>query len=195
MSATFFVSRQRPYYQDGVQQVEIAQGGLDYAGADMLCIKYRKLGEGEEFVGLKPATEAAIKIARQWQADSGDSINIACGNTHGMFTELEGEPFSEEVAAKLLQAAEEFDSNLPKCGYCGEILGKDTFTINDCDDKFCSDNCASNYAEQEYRERERESRKCPESPDGGEHEFEADYEYDETGSTSNCIHCGELEPE
>ncbi len=31
---------------------------------------------------------------------------------------------------------------------------------------------------------------CPERKDGGPHEFERDYEYDSTGETINCVHCG-----
>ena len=152
----FFVSRQRPYYQDGQAQVEIAQGGLDYSGADMLCLKYRKLGEGEEFIGMSEAVEAAIRIAEQWSADDGEQVFIASGCTHGMFTELEGEPYSPELATKLREAAKEFDATLPHCDHCGELI-QESFRLADCYElKFCSDNCASNYAEQEYRERLKE---------------------------------------
>ena len=36
--------------------------------------------------------------------------------------------------------------------------------------------------------------KCPDSPDGM-HEFEPDLEYDQSGETINCVHCGEPAPE
>ena len=161
----FFVSRQRPYYQDGQAQVEIAQGGLDYSGADMLCISYRKLGEGEEFIGMSDAVEAAIRIAEQWFADDDEQVFIASGCTHGMFTELEGEPYSPELATKLREAAKEFDSTLPHCDYCAELI-QESFTLADIDEsKFCSENCASNYAEQEYREREKEDQDQREEED------------------------------
>lgn len=155
-TSTFFVSRQRPYYQDGHAQVEIAQGGLDYCGSDMLCLKYRKLAEGQEFVGMTDAVEAAIKIAEQWHKDDGEDVFIASGCTHGMFTELEGEPYSPELAASLREAAKEFDDLLPHCDYCAELI-QSKYQLADFDDcKFCSENCASNYAEQEYRERLKE---------------------------------------
>jgi hypothetical protein len=33
---------------------------------------------------------------------------------------------------------------------------------------------------------------CPEREGGGAHEFTADLEYDSTGKTVNCEHCGEV---
>jgi len=155
-SSKFMVSRQRPYYQDGQPQVEVAKGGLDYAGSDMLCVRYRKLGEGEEFIGLRPAIDAAIAIARQWAKDDDIAVFIATGCTHGLFTELEGEPFTEELATKLQFEADDHDLLLPHCDRCGELIQESFRLIEDEDSRFCSENCASNYAEQEYRERERE---------------------------------------
>lgn len=35
---------------------------------------------------------------------------------------------------------------------------------------------------------------CPERCDGGPHEFTPDIEYDQTGQTINCEHCGEEQP-
>lgn len=35
--------------------------------------------------------------------------------------------------------------------------------------------------------------RCPDSPTG-RHEFEVDIEYDHTGKTINCVHCGAMEP-
>lgn len=35
---------------------------------------------------------------------------------------------------------------------------------------------------------------CPERADGGPHEYTADLEYDSTGQTINCEHCGEEPP-
>lgn len=36
-------------------------------------------------------------------------------------------------------------------------------------------------------------KQCPDSPNG-QHDFAPDYEYDSSGRTINCQHCGEPEP-
>ncbi len=148
----FFVSRQLPYYQEGHNQVEVAQGGIDYSGADMLVSKYAKLGEGDEFVGMRKAVDAAIAIARQWSIDSKEEIFIATGCTHGMFTELEGEPFTEDLAKQLQSNADEFDENLPKCGHCGDIIEGNSWFLTDDPDgaRFCREFCAEE-AEREWQ--------------------------------------------
>lgn len=147
----FYVSRQAPYYQEGHNQVEVAQGGLDYSGSDMLCAEYQKLGEGEEFTGMRKAVDAAIAIARQWKADSGEKVFIATGCTHGMFTELEGVPFTNKVAKQLQQEAVAFDESLPKCDQCGEMLDVSEFVLlDDPDVKFCREYCAEKYAHEQY---------------------------------------------
>ena len=137
----FFVSRQRPYYQNGVLQVEVAQGGIDYSGSDMLTTLYNKLGEGEEFVGMSEAVKAAIAIAKQWKKDSGKHINIAVGCTHGMFTELEGTPLTKKLEKSLLEEAKKFDESLPKCDRCGDII-EESWRYCESDETFCSEHCA-----------------------------------------------------
>jgi len=61
----YYVSRQNYYYSQ-LLIVEIAAGGLDYSGADMLVAEYKNLGEGEEYIDPRKAVEAAIAIARAW---------------------------------------------------------------------------------------------------------------------------------
>lgn len=39
----------------------------------------------------------------------------------------------------------------------------------------------------------RRRKECDESPDG-QHDFKPDLEYDSTGETINCMHCGETKP-
>lgn len=143
-AAKFFVSRQRPYYQEGIAQVEVAQGGLAYSGADMLVAQFSNLGEGQEFTGLRPAVDAAIAVALAWKSalSSKEDVYIAVGCTHGMFTELEGEPLSKELIQELIKNADEFDEKLPKCEHCGELLeNKVWFHTDDPDMKFCSEFC------------------------------------------------------
>ena len=154
----FYVSRQHQYHEQKYV-VEIAQGGLDYSGADMLVSKYTRLGEGQEYIGMVAAMEAAIAIARQWKLHEKDKPkgkreknHIVHGCTHGMFTELpDAEPFTEKLATQLLKAAKEFDSHLPHCARCGGLLQKERFgnptTMGMGGEEaypFCSENCAEN---------------------------------------------------
>jgi len=154
--ATFTVTRQHRW-PDGEKIVEITQGGIDYSGSDALCKRYA--GEMEEYQGLTPATEAAIAIAKAWQADApNDDIQIAVGNTHGMGLHLSEEPATEEVFARMLAEAKQFDETLPRCVQCGDLLGKEKWHPLDMDaDDYpcCSEHCADNL----YRETERENLK------------------------------------
>lgn len=144
MNKKFYVSRQQPYYAsmeagEAVWQVEIAQGGLDYSGADALTCKYPKLGEGKEFIGMVAAVEAAIAIAKQWSKDSKKNILIACGNTQGIFTELPGD-------GELMVKARQFDEQLPRCAECGDILVEEYYFHDfDPDIKFCREYCGEEY--------------------------------------------------
>lgn len=134
---SYFVSRQR-YYYSGESLVEVAQGGLDYAGSDMLVAAYRNLGEGEEYLNPVEAAEAAIAIRKAWQRDKpADKIGIAIGDSHGMG--LEFEPDSDESVLKI---AKELYEKLPKCDQCGELLPKEFLRVYEIDDsKFCSEYC------------------------------------------------------
>jgi len=83
---TYFVSRQN-YYYSAIKCVEIAVGGLNYAGCDMLC--YRYSGEGEEYENPIEAVEAAIKIAKHWVRDCHERIDVCAGHSQGMGLEFE----------------------------------------------------------------------------------------------------------
>lgn len=85
MENSWFVSRQ-VYWPDGDMIVEVAQGGSDYANADMLVPIYD--GEGEEYNSALEAVEAAIMTRDAWRKDykgHGDEpIEIGVGFTMGM---------------------------------------------------------------------------------------------------------------
>ena len=136
----FTVTRQKRWI-DGMQIVEVNQGSLDYANPDMLVPKYQRQGEGDTFVGMLPAIEAAIKIAELWKKES-KPIYIGVGNTHGMTAQFAEMKLTSKKLKQLREEAIAYDAKLPKCCRCGDILGKDTFTLVDCDDEFCSENCA-----------------------------------------------------
>lgn len=132
----FFVSRQH-YYYSGEHIVEIATGGCDYAGSDMLATKYS--GEGCEYDDPREAVKAAIEIRDAWKADKPKlEIEIAAGSTGGMGIELEPQDSDEELVAWAEKAYEK----LPKCDRCGKPLGKEHYTLKETDEKFCSEFCA-----------------------------------------------------
>ncbi len=146
MSNYLFIVTRQKYYYSGEKVVEIAQGGRDYSGSDMLVPKYRREGEGEEFVGMTDAVEAAIKVAQKWQSETEDSVFIAIGNNHGMGMEFEGLPLSEDTFKELREKAKELDGTLEHCAQCGEILAKERFGNADFDEaECCSEYCAEKY--------------------------------------------------
>lgn len=137
----FFVSRQN-YWPDGEMIVEVAEGGLDYSGADMLVPKWRALGEGQEYTDPREAVDAAIQIRDVWRASSGNpEIEIGVGCTMG-FT-LPFEPATDEYAKTW---AEKKYEALEKCVQCGELIGKERYThdLNFDREGFCSSNCSEN---------------------------------------------------
>lgn len=148
----YYVSRQ-VYYYSREQVVEVAVGGLDYAGSDMLVSKYA--GEGCEYSDPREAVEAACRIAREWRADAGDvrppfEIHVAFGYTGGCGMELEPSTFAE--ARAWAQARWE---ELPKCDRCGEpITEGEGWRLTDfpSDERFCREYCAEMAAQDIYAE-------------------------------------------
>ena len=145
----FFVSRQMYFGVDPEDcfMVEIAEGGLDYSGSDMLCSKYA--GEGEEYSDPREAVKVAISIAEQWQKDKPEEkINIGEGYTCGMTM-----PFEGSEKEDLIQWAEDRYSKMEKCPACGEItedlkewwgsgsFRHGEFMPNNDGEKYCSESC------------------------------------------------------
>ena len=137
----YFVSRQCYWGEDDPYMVEIAKGGIDYANADMLGVKYAKLGEGSEYDDPREAVKAALAIAKQWRLDDpSESINVGCGYTGG--NSIPFEPSDEDELNEW--ANKEYDS-IPKCTQCGDPLPKeyyyDPFIGDDPDYRYCSEYC------------------------------------------------------
>jgi hypothetical protein len=142
----YFLSRQA-YYYSGLLIVEIAAGGLDYSGADMLVEKYKHLGEGQEFNDPREAVEAAIAIARAWRKDElGKRIVIGHGHSMGMGLEFEGCSFKAALAW-----AKETYEKLEKCCMCGDLLPDEYYTDEFGDAKFCSERCVERNAEDQAK--------------------------------------------
>lgn len=131
----WFISRQCYWgvEKDEANIVEIAQGGLDFANADMLVSKYA--GEGEEYTDPREAVTAAIEIAKQWRQDAPDlTIGIGHGYTAGMTI-----PFEASDSDELIKWANETWEKLPKCSRCGEVLPEEYYILED--EKLCSEYC------------------------------------------------------
>ena len=80
----YFVSRQCYWGVEDPYVVEVASGGLDYANPDMLGVKYKRLGEGKEYLDPREAVQAAIAISRAWTETDGAPLPVAYGATGGM---------------------------------------------------------------------------------------------------------------
>lgn len=138
----YFVSRQHYYYSDQFV-VEVAAGGLDCAGSDMLCEIWDKIGEGKEFQDPREAVKAAIKIRQEWLKKRPE-VKLAVGNTGGLLTEMSDTCDEQEAIAW----AEKQYERLEKCSQCGEVLGKETYKPFPCDEKFCSEFCVEQWFQQ-----------------------------------------------
>jgi hypothetical protein len=145
----FFVSRQQYW---GVEPeegtiVEVCTGGSDYANADMLCPKWRSLGEGRGFKDPREAIEAAITIKDAWIQAGEENAKVGYGSTGGFTLPFEGKE-DEDCRAW----AEKVYAKLPKCQACGELRGEErecfgndySTHMNDKGERypFCSQYCA-----------------------------------------------------
>ncbi len=140
-SSKFFVSRQHYWGidEDSSYVVEVAVGGRDMAGADMLCARWSHAGEQEEFSNPLEAAQAAIDICECWRSSGQDNANVAYGFTGGYTM-----PFSPCTDDELMAWAQERFDKLPKCAWCDELLGKETFTHDLAfgEEWFCREHCA-----------------------------------------------------
>lgn len=147
----YTITRQAQW-PNGTLVVEISAGGLDYCNPDALSAKYD--GEFETFENPVTAVETAIEIAKQWQKDSGQKIEIAYGSTGGMTM-----PFEPSDIDDIRQWAEQKLEVLEKCPVCGTIVEdmkewyvagiffKNEFFPYDDGVKYCSEYCAEQHSE------------------------------------------------
>lgn len=143
-----FVSRQHQYYS-GAQVVEVA-ATLDSSGCDALCAKYPKLGEMQTFNSAVDAVNAAIEIAKAWQADDGHRHLVSViGKLAGeMGCESEGITRKEAI-----RWAVKYDASRPKCCHCGDFLPENKRSWWYAADGFGEEEfacCSEQCAEREY---------------------------------------------
>jgi hypothetical protein len=118
--------------------VEVAVGGVDFAGCDMLAMdkEYARLGEGHEYDDPREVVKAAIAISKFWTEKRGKIRPISCGSTMGVFElALEEEVETMEELVENHKEAEEWCEKvyeqLPKCGECGSILSTSHLIFTD----------------------------------------------------------------
>ena len=124
---------------DEALNVEIAAGGIDYAGPDALVGKYA--GEFMVYADPREAVEAAIEIATQWQRDCpGETINMVAGYSLDMVY-----PANAMGIEELRAWGEKEYARLPKCSRCEDLLPDNPFINLDShwsDEVYCSEYCA-----------------------------------------------------
>ena len=151
----WFVSRQ-VYWPGGEHAVEVS-AGLDHASPGMIVVgKYKSLGEGKEFSDPREAAEAAILVRRAWARDLGKRIGLTFGDA-----DFGWEPRRQQ---ELLAWADKVYEKAPKCARCGDVLGKERYTLThpyEEEGEFCSSNCADRTYEELARELEPEFEENP----------------------------------
>ena len=139
----YFVSRQHQW-MTGNLVVEIAAGGLDYSGPDMLSDPnnvYGPLGNMLETSDPREALKAAFAIRETWHeelraAACNDEIHIEAGYNLDIITPTE-EPTDEQLWE---WAQAEWDA-IPKCAQCGQVA-----EVRDAEEEwFCTERCMDNY--------------------------------------------------
>ena len=132
----YTVTRQHQW-PDGGHLVEISAGGFDYTNPNALVDKFADLGEGETFVSPVKAVEAAIAVCEAWRAAGCPEAEVGYGATGGMTM-----PFDPCTYEEARAWAAEREASLPRCDGCGELLGKERYTIPELDDQtFCGESC------------------------------------------------------
>ena len=139
----YFLSRQR-YWMAGERVVEIAAGGLDYSGPDMLSDPdgiYGPLGDMLETNDPREALGAAILIRDEWNRhlESGHQCHIEAGYNLDMIM-----PTEEPTDEQLWEWAQAEWEAAPKCHWCGEAADELPYHIPEFGDdvRFCSEQCA-----------------------------------------------------
>ena len=142
----YYVSRQH-YYYSGDLAVEIAAGGLDYAGCDMLAGNYG-------FEGLyhdpREAAKAALNLLDEWKRrDPGADIKLAFGHNLDLI-----EPYTTHSRRKLTEWAEREYERLPRCDECGGLIEDSPWRVTMWGDdaQYCSERCCDRAIEAYYAE-------------------------------------------
>ena len=147
----YSVSRQSRW-PAGDLVVEIAAGGIECSGPDMLCDDYKGLGEGLETNDPCEALAAAFAVRDEWnrelkaayiagECSLGDPISchIEAGYDLDVVAACEG--LTDE---QLREWAEGEWEKAPKCAHCGEAIGDPPYSLDG--EVFCSTRCVDAHA-------------------------------------------------
>lgn len=148
----FVVTRQE-YYYSGARVVEIETRGWDYVGTGALVLRYSELGEGDTFDDPREAAMVAYRVWREWVRDE-DDVQMSFGTTGGIGTEHDPQDTDENdnpiymTPIQVFMHADAAWENLPKCEYCGDVLGEDRYGNEFSEDEYpyCSEYCAEEAA-------------------------------------------------
>lgn len=133
----YTVTRQRQW-PSGDNLVEISAGGPDYTNPDALVSKFARLGEGDSFTSPMKAVEAAIQVCEAWRRDGCPEALVGYGATDGATMPFDACTYEEARAW-----AAKREASLPRCDCCGELLGRERYTVPELDDQhFCREFCA-----------------------------------------------------
>ena len=147
----YHVSRQIQW-PDGDKVVEIAIGGLDHAGPDMLVAK--NSGEGETYLDPREAVKIALDIKQEWEHDIDEPVRIDYG--HADLVTL-----TDDCDAMTLKLwADKEYLSLDHCERCGEIVDKhgECYTLPDeigegfCCSQYCMEDMIEDYQAEQYNE-------------------------------------------
>lgn len=153
----YYVSRQHYYYQN-IYVVEVAAGGIDSAGCDMLFTENPEMKRLEgEYKDPREAIKNAIALIHLWRKvlRSGDYFRLhnkpsytVSGLVVGSLLDMcEGETV---LFSDAREWAEKEYNSLEKCAYCGDILPdnkKDRYYLPEFqidDEEYCSESCSDN---------------------------------------------------
>lgn len=137
----YTVTRQLQF-PDGLEVVEVSQGGLDYANPDMLSPRYP--GEGDSYDSPLEAAGTAIEICRAWRQDGHKAAKVAYGATGGMTL-----PFSpctfDELRTWAKTRYQQMLDCLQPCNHCGQPIWdpRKAYSVPGLGaDRFCREKCA-----------------------------------------------------
>lgn len=159
-----YVITRQAYYYSGLSLVEVAIGGWDYTGSDVLSNEpeYKQFHMETVYTDPREAAKNAIKIRDFWKSqdpeifldkyiDNGversEETSGLCYN-HNLGWEGEWMPEDE-----FLKKADEMWEKLPKCWHCGGLLPDEYYTSeydpplvhNDEIAKFCRESCVEKW--------------------------------------------------
>jgi hypothetical protein len=161
----FVVTRQHYYYADAYV-VEVETGGWDLVGPGWVKNDsqfpqqqaWLRRGCDQAYADPREAARVAFEVWRDWQEAAGPHgmIYLSWGTTGSILTEHDPMDDNAEnpywTPVQLFMAADRTYAKLPRCDWCGNVLGdpRETSSIwligrGPDDPRFCSESCGDSY--------------------------------------------------